>query len=287
MSGGDCENVVALFSRRFRKNSRLATFLARWLTCKPIAKVSFALQPLDTEPIADTIPLTASEKRLKAELEGIVQSGLKQFIAVAQALRTLRTQRLYRQSHPTFESYCQDQFGLGRVAIDQTIRARAVAQTLLDHDVSLPPGIGEAALRPLCAFEDPDLQTACWQLADSFMPERGPTARLVTRLCHVIRDVLENPCEDDDHSESRSTGRAGFHTGPREKKSFSEPDTPFIRPLLRMSSYQNFSIDLVISHIDQLANAKSLYHAAGVMRERCGLLQERLTVAFPEVAGHA
>src|SRR6516165_10851265 len=201
MSGGDCENVVALFSRRFRKNSRLATFLARWLTCKPIAKVSFALQPLDTEPIADTIPLTASEKRLKAELEGIVQSGLKQFIAVAQALRTLRTQRLYRQSHPTFESYCQDQFGLGRVAIDQTIRARAVAQTLLDHDVSLPPGIGEAALRPFCALpDDDDLKVATWEFCSTVMPDCPPTSRLVGRVCAVVRQCLENPSEDDDQS---------------------------------------------------------------------------------------
>jgi hypothetical protein len=109
--------------------------------------VSCALQPLDPEPIADTIPLTAHERQLKERLEAVVQSGLQTFIEVAQALRTLRTQRLYRQTYPTFESYCQATFNLGRTAIDQTIRAGAVAQTLLDHDVSLPPGIGEATLR--------------------------------------------------------------------------------------------------------------------------------------------
>jgi hypothetical protein len=250
-----------------------------------IAKVSCALQPLDTEPIADTIPLTAHEKRLKAELESIVQRGLDQFIEVAQALRALRTGRLYRQTHPTFESYCQDRFGLGRTAIDQTIRAGAVAQTLLDHDVSLPPGIGEATLRPLSGLpDDDDLKVATWEFVQTIAPECGPTVRLVAKLCHVVRECLENPCEEDEQFESRSTGRAGFHTGPREKKPAAEPDTPFIRPLLRMSSYQNFSADLVASHVDRLEGAKSLYHAAGVMCERCGLLRERLVVAFPEVA---
>jgi hypothetical protein len=247
--------------------------------------VSSELKIVD-EPIPDVIPLTSREKALKAELEGIVERGLSQFIEVAQALRTLRTQRLYRQTHPTFESYCQEKFNLGRTAIDQTIRAGAVAQTLLDHDVCLPSGIGEAALRPFCALpDDDDLKVATWEFCSTVMPDCPPTSRLVGRVCAVVRQCLENPSEDDDQSESHSSGRTGFmHLRPREKKPTSEPDAPFIRPLLRMSSYQNFSADIVASHVDRFATAKSLYHAAGVMRERCGLLQERLTVAFPEVA---
>jgi hypothetical protein len=242
--------------------------------------VSFAPLFSDSEPIEGAIPLTAREKRLKEELERVVRSGLETFVEVAQALRTLRTERLYRATHPTFESYCQDRFGLGRIAIDQTIRAGAVAQTLLAHDISLPPGLGEGTLRPLCGLPDEDLQVACWELAEAWSP--SPTQRLVTRLCRTVKECLQSDLPPDQCLESKSTGRQGCRTGCR-KKPESESDEPFIRPVIRMAAC-GFSVEIVVASVGKADNAANLYRACGTLIARCRDVQEHLARTFPNIA---
>jgi N6-adenosine-specific RNA methylase IME4 len=59
-------------------------------------------------------PLTSAETRRLTELEAVVSEGLAQFISVAQALLEIRQGRLYRQTHPSFEAYVSERFGLAR-----------------------------------------------------------------------------------------------------------------------------------------------------------------------------
>jgi len=75
------------------------------------------------EAIEGSIPLTNREKTLKAELEGIVERGIQQFLEVGLALSELRSKRLYRVTHPTFEAYVRDRFGLARSTVDSIIRS--------------------------------------------------------------------------------------------------------------------------------------------------------------------
>ena len=41
----------------------------------------------------------------------LVQSGLKSAMETGEALMTIREDHLYRETHETFESYCQEKWG--------------------------------------------------------------------------------------------------------------------------------------------------------------------------------
>jgi hypothetical protein len=173
------------------------------------ATVSFAL-----EAIPDTIPLTNQEKVRKKELESIVSDGLETLLKVGKALGELRNLRLYRVEFPTFEQYVRSRFGLARSSADQLIRSSQVAQSLIESGCALPANVTEAVIRPIASLpDDDDLRSICWQLAESFAPERGPTTRLVARLCSVVRECLENPTKKIVRKDARGFTADRDHRG--------------------------------------------------------------------------
>jgi hypothetical protein len=227
------------------------------------------------EAIGDSIPLTSSEKRRKQELETIVSSGLEEFLRVGSALAELRNRRLYRVEFGTFEEYARVRFGMARSSLDQLIRSASTAQCLLEAGVQLPKGTTEAVIRPLSSLPgDATLRVACWELARIMSPKCGPTQPLVSRLCRTIRNVIDQVEEPSQTPRKRSAESL-------------QRETPFVRPLLRLSSWQGFSLELVLSHAEKLDSAKSLYQACDTMRERCRLVQERLAANYPELTSHA
>lgn len=59
-------------------------------------------------------PLSTGQRvRLRA-LEETIDAGMKTVIDVASALATIREERLYRESHATFEAYVAERFGIAR-----------------------------------------------------------------------------------------------------------------------------------------------------------------------------
>lgn len=67
--------------------------------------------------------------RLK-ELEVVIERGCKTFLEVAAALLEIRDQRLYRASHSTFDTYCRERWGWGRVHAFRLIQAAEVVKML-------------------------------------------------------------------------------------------------------------------------------------------------------------
>src|SRR3974377_2051511 len=122
--------------------------------------MSCLLRALNTAEMPDVIPLTAYERRRKAELEAVVSAGLETFLKVGHALAEIRSKRLFRTEYPTFKLYCRNKFSLAPSSADQLIRTAQTAGVLLKAGVNLS-GAMEAAIRPLCSFSDPDLQSAC------------------------------------------------------------------------------------------------------------------------------
>ncbi len=60
------------------------------------------------------LPLPEGERAELERCEETIRKGLRTFFAVGSALVTIRDHRLYRASHPTFEAYCQQRWGIGR-----------------------------------------------------------------------------------------------------------------------------------------------------------------------------
>ena len=52
--------------------------------------------------------LSAEEREKLHNCEGIIERGLTRFVEVGRAILTIRDQRLYRETHSTFEEYCRE-----------------------------------------------------------------------------------------------------------------------------------------------------------------------------------
>jgi len=128
----------------------------------------------------------------------------------------------------------------------------------------------------------PELKAACWSLAKSLAPDRGPTQPLVSKLCRLVKNVLEGDQDDDSLD-----GGEREHVGRHRKREHPIREQPFCRPLLRLSSWNGFSPVIVIAHIQQPPSAQALYRACSTMIERCTALQNALVGRFPQLESTA
>ena len=82
--------------------------------------------------------LSDSERTALAGLEERIAAGLKVFNQVGAALAVVRDSRLYRETHATFEDYCQERWGLSRsrgyqlIAAAATVAAIEAVSTIVD-----------------------------------------------------------------------------------------------------------------------------------------------------------
>ena len=106
----------------------------------------------------EVMDLTVREKTELAELETIIESGMKSFLVVGRALLKIRDSRLYRDSHRTFDDYCRDRWGMTRMRASQLIAAVAVSENVNNCLQN------EAQARPLTRLE-PEQQAEAWQEA--------------------------------------------------------------------------------------------------------------------------
>ncbi|ACK73771.1 conserved hypothetical protein (plasmid) [Gloeothece citriformis PCC 7424] len=130
-------------------------------------------------------PLELSEKE---QLERQVEEA---FFIAGEALRSLRDRRLYRDTHRTFEQYCQDRFGHTRQKINYLIAGAAIYSNLTTARCQVLPA-GEYQVRPLSVLES-ELQPEAWNKAVSLADGKVPTSR-------IVREVVEQYKEKPEHN---------------------------------------------------------------------------------------
>jgi phage N-6-adenine-methyltransferase len=112
------------------------------------------------------------------ECEAIIERGLGTFVEVGEALLAIRDERLYRDTHGTFEDYCRERWGFNRQRASQLIGAAEVSN-MLDN---APPNARVAAeLAPLRA--EPEVVREAWAQA---VEQHGPTPTAAQ-----VREVVE------------------------------------------------------------------------------------------------
>ena len=136
--------------------------------------------------------LTPDEEKERHRLEWKVEMA---FYEAGSALRLLRDKRLYRSTHPTFESYCHDRFGYHRRHCYQLIDAAAVVENLCansaqkDGETSrgqiMPTN--EYQVRPLTKLE-PVEQVTVWQQAVSEVGGKVPSGRIVKGIAERLKE---------------------------------------------------------------------------------------------------
>ena len=95
------------------------------------------------------------------ELESVIESGLKAFIEVGNALLEIRDSKLYRQDYKTFEDYCRKRWSMSYRRAAQLMDAAEVVLNL--NNCSESP-THESQLRPLAGLE-PEEQREAWKKA--------------------------------------------------------------------------------------------------------------------------
>ncbi|MEG3931750.1 MULTISPECIES: hypothetical protein [unclassified Microcoleus] len=126
-----------------------------------------------------TAQLDVAERTRLQELESIVEHGLQIFYEVGKALDEIREEKLYRETHKTFEAYCLDNWGIGRRTADRFISAAQVVENLRPIGLKIPTK--ENQVRPLTGLPA-ELQLEIWQEALELSPNSMPTGAAVQRL---------------------------------------------------------------------------------------------------------
>lgn len=106
--------------------------------------------------------ITDNEAVELATLERVIETGMKCFTEVGNALLTIRDSRLYRSEYTTFEAYCRERWGMSRPRAYQYIDAAATVSTMVDKGIDPPQS--ERQARPLAQLP-PERQAEAWQAA--------------------------------------------------------------------------------------------------------------------------
>lgn len=83
------------------------------------------------KPIASSPALTGEEQDNLAQCEAAVETLKAAFWAAGKALHIIRDARLYRETHKTFDAYCEDRWGWERAYADKLIRTWPIAEALV------------------------------------------------------------------------------------------------------------------------------------------------------------
>jgi hypothetical protein len=143
--------------------------------------------------------ITPAEIEILDQLEAIVQPGLRTYVDVGDALAEIRDRHLYRDSHPSFEAYVRERWGVDapsalpqRADTPCEALAKACEETLsaLDHDDRAAIDIRLAVRKQGDAASTDGQNWDPWEVADAIGEELLPTLRrLLTRAGGTIGRV--------------------------------------------------------------------------------------------------
>ncbi|MFE9491436.1 hypothetical protein ACFYNF_34200 [Streptomyces sp. NPDC006641] len=84
------------------------------------------------KPISDSPTLIGEEQDSLAQCEAAVETLKGAFWAAGKALQIIRDARLYRETHKTFDDYCDERWSMNRQYADKLIRAWPIAEALYE-----------------------------------------------------------------------------------------------------------------------------------------------------------
>jgi hypothetical protein len=133
---------------------------------------------------ANNADLTLCEREELKKCEELIAVGLGTFFEVGNALLTLRQKRLYRVTHPTFESYCIEKWQIGRSYASRMIGA-AERILLLRGQTELAPPVNECQIRPFLRLA-PEQFPQAWRRAAELSGGRTITGKFAQTIVDEI-----------------------------------------------------------------------------------------------------
>ncbi len=151
-----------------------------------------ALAIIDTT--ATAVPLSKPEQKKLFQLEQQIELSKKKFFYdVGMALATINHERLYRETHDSFEAYVEEKHEFRRDRAYKLIRAVEVAENLNRLASGYPSPTAEFQVRELAEFT-PEEQAAIWKEAcdrAALEPGKAPPASMVQQIADERRAALD------------------------------------------------------------------------------------------------
>ena len=140
-------------------------------------------------------PLSAQERRDYERLTKIVRTGVDAAFEAGAALEEIRERQLFKNEFPgiTFETYCQEKWGMTRMRASQLITAATVFENVknsLQDDTTPLPQIAAHAEAIAKVGDDPKDQAKAWEQAVNTAPKDDDGKPHVTAK-HVASVVKE------------------------------------------------------------------------------------------------
>lgn len=153
-------------------------------------------QPDDDQLTTDSCQsdnLTYDEQRDRLHLERLVEHS---FYEAGKALRDLRDRKLFRSTHSSWESYCQERFGFSHQNGNKKVAAANVVDVLVVNGCDILPSSVEQAY-PLSRLKDERQIVDAWtSLTQEGKRPSGPVVRnVVAEICdrQAARGEYHNP----------------------------------------------------------------------------------------------
>jgi hypothetical protein len=129
-----------------------------------------------------------------AEHEEVIRRGLATFVEVGNALATIRDERLYRESHETFEDYCREAWGFARNYANKMIAASEAVAAVESVDTTVPTITSERQAREVAAIirnEGPERAAEVLQEVADAGPVTAKAIRETARPTKTVTIVEE------------------------------------------------------------------------------------------------
>lgn len=122
----------------------------------------------------------------------VINRGLTVWYEVAEALHKIRDQRLYRETHTSFEAFCRDKWGMSKTHANRLIAGSKVVDNLTpigvngDDSADFPLPQTESQARALAAIPRP-LQPIVWRLSVMSAEGEQPPASLIKSTGNIVQ----------------------------------------------------------------------------------------------------
>lgn len=136
-----------------------------------------------------SVDLVPTPTATLAQCEAVIAHGLRTFVEVGDALLVIRDERLYRETHATFEDYCRDRWDLDKPYAHRLITASEVARVLVPNGTAPKTEAVARELAPLRAAPE-QLREAWTEVVQQHGP--APTAAQVRE---VVKDHRPTPID--------------------------------------------------------------------------------------------
>jgi hypothetical protein len=150
--------------------------------------VAEAPRKTTTKPVRKVKELTSSERHRLTEAEAVIQSHFESFSKAGDALVDIRDNRLYRETHGTFEDYCRERWEMSKTQANRLIAAATVLHNIVKVKESkdIAEHLTESAVRPLTSLTPAQQQKVMRKVVEKAPPPVAGRSRVTARLVQNV-----------------------------------------------------------------------------------------------------